>query len=120
MNNSGSAVGKLVNNYQLQIASELIVVHDDITIDLGIVKISLGSGAGKHNGVRSIIDHLHSQDFIRVRLGIGRGEGDLKDVVLSRFRPDEQDEVIRMIEKSSEACTMLITDGVDTTMNRYN
>ena len=93
MNNSGLVVKKLLNSNQQLTISNLVIVHDDISMDLGQVKISKGAGAGNHNGVVSIINHLKTKDFIRIRCGIGRGDGVLSDVVLSKFRPDEKEVV---------------------------
>ena len=89
----------LNSNQQLTI-SNLVIVHDDISMDLGQVKISKGAGAGNHNGVVSIINHLKTKDFIRIRCGIGRGDGVLSDVVLSKFRPDEKEVVAEMVKKA--------------------
>lgn len=120
MNNSGITVKKLVTDYQIPVTDSLIVIHDDITIDLGRVKISKGSGAGKHNGVQSIIDHLKTKDFIRVRIGVGRGEGDIKDVVLSKFTMSEQDMVNVVVDKTIHACVDIILSGLSVAMSVYN
>lgn len=120
MNDSGTAVKKLVDTKHIVIFSDIIVVHDDITVDFGKMKISYESGAGNHNGVQSIINHIGHNEFVRVRLGIGRGEGELKDVVLSRFRPEEMSVVATMVEKASEACYAIVEDGVERAMNKYN
>lgn len=120
MNDSGIAVKKLVVSYQLSVVGDLIVVHDDISLELGQVKISKGAGAGNHNGVQSIINHLKTQDFIRVRCGIGRGEGILHDVVLSKFTPDEKETVEQMVKKASEACVMIVEEGLEKAMNEVN
>lgn len=120
MNNSGIAIKKIVTRYKLHVTQDLIVVHDDVSVDFGKIKISIGSGAGNHNGVQSIIDHLGTKDFIRVRLGIGRGEGILQDVVLSKFRPDEKENVEKMITETAEACISIVEDGIEQAMNRFN
>lgn len=120
MNESGIAVNKLVISYRLSVISDLIIVHDDITIPLGEIKISVGGGAGNHNGVQSVIDHLKTQDFIRVRIGIGRGNGTLSDVVLSTFTKDERVIIDRTIQKACEIITHIIVNGVEKAMNKYN
>ncbi|MCR4263337.1 MAG: aminoacyl-tRNA hydrolase [Candidatus Roizmanbacteria bacterium] len=119
MNNSGLAVKKLADSLSLS-AENIIVIHDEITLDLGQVKISKGAGAGNHNGVQSIIDHVQTKDFIRVRCGIGRGDGVLSDVVLSKFRPEEKELVDRMIQKAADACVMIVREGLEKAMNQVN
>jgi len=126
MNESGKAVEKLVKNYlpaqagQSRITNELIIIHDDISLELGTIKISRGAGAGNHHGVKSVIDHLGTQDFIRVRCGIGRGSGILSDVVLSSFMQDELDIVRPMVQRAAEAASMIVSEGVEHAMNVYN
>lgn len=120
MNDSGIAVKKLVDTNHITSLSDVIVIHDDITIDLGKIKISHEHGAGNHNGVQSIINHLGNREFIRLRLGIGRGEGLLHEVVLARFKPDEVPLVDDMVKKASEACYVIVEDGVERAMNRLN
>ncbi|KKR72800.1 MAG: Peptidyl-tRNA hydrolase [Microgenomates group bacterium GW2011_GWC1_41_8] len=120
MNNSGLVVKKLLNSNQQLTISNLVIVHDDISMDLGQVKISKGAGAGNHNGVVSIINHLKTKDFIRIRCGIGRGDGVLSDVVLSKFRPDEKEVVAEMVKKASEACVMIVKEGLEKAMNQVN
>ena len=120
MNNSGLAVNKLLNSNQQLTISNLVVVHDDIALDLGQVKISKDAGAGNHNGVQSIIDHLKTKDFVRVRCGIGRGDGVLSEVVLSKFRPDEKELVNQMILKGADACVLILKEGLEKAMNKVN
>jgi peptidyl-tRNA hydrolase, PTH1 family len=120
MNRSGEVAVKLVTSYRLRVMSDVVVVHDDISMELGTVKISQGSGAGKHHGVQSVIDHLGTKDFIRVRLGIGRGHGDLKEVVLSQFRSEELTVVYTMVENACNACKSVIVEGLEKAMNVYN
>ncbi|MBI4136597.1 aminoacyl-tRNA hydrolase [Candidatus Roizmanbacteria bacterium] len=119
MNNSGLAVKKLSDTSNLA-PETLIIVHDDISLELGQVKISKNAGAGNHNGVQSIIDHLKTKDFIRIRCGIGRGDGILSDVVLSKFRPDEKEMVDQMIQKARDACVVIVKEGLEKAMNVVN
>lgn len=120
MNNSGWAVSEFARRSNLSYQNDLIVVHDDISLELGQIKISEGAGAGNHNGVKSIIDHLKTKNFIRVRCGIGRGDGVLSDVVLSKFRPDEIEIVRHMIQKAADACVTIVQEGVEKAMNEFN
>jgi len=120
MNDSGVSVKKLADVNHITSMTDIIVIHDEITIELGKIKISHESGAGNHNGVQSIINHLGNKEFIRVRLGIGRGAGLLHDVVLSKFRPEEKFFVEAMIKTASDACYIIVEDGVERAMNRFN
>lgn len=120
MNDSGVAVKKLADANHIHSMSDIIVIHDEITIALGKIKISHESGAGNHNGVQSIINHLGTKEFIRIRLGIGRGEGLLHEAVLSKFKPEEKFFVESMVKEASDACYVLVEDGVERAMNRFN
>ena len=120
MNESGVAVHKLIKNYKLKITNDLIVVQDDLTIELGKIKISVGANAGNHNGVQSVIDHVGTNEFVRVRLGIGRGQGEIKDVVLSKFKSEEMKVINDSVKKASEACILIITDDVNKASNNFN
>lgn len=120
MNESGIAVKKIVTRFSLNVKKDLIVVHDDLTIDFGKLKISTGNSSGNHNGVQSVIDHLGTQDFIRVRLGIGRGDGIIHDVVLSKFKPDEQQTADEMVQNAIRACIQVVIDGIEKAMNSFN
>src|SRR3989344_369483 len=120
MNESGRTVKKLVDTHHVTNLSDIIIIHDDITIDLGKIKISHTGGAGNHNGVQSIINHIGNSEFVRVRLGIGRGEGVLHEVVLSKFRPDEIEPVSDMVVNAVNACRVIVEDGIERAMNRFN
>ncbi len=104
MNHSGRAVRKLLDFYKLA-STEMLVVHDDVSIDLGTLRISLDRGAGGQHGVENIIQHLGgSRNFYRLRVGVGPDPGgELRgDYVLSRFRAEQEELVSRSIAKSSE------------------
>ncbi len=110
MNNSGMSVADVMNYYGKRNLSKLIVIHDDITLDSGKFKLKFGGSAGGHNGVKSIIEHLRSTDFIRVKVGIGKKpEGwDLADHVLSKIPYEEyklMSERFKYIQKAI-SCTM--------------
>ena len=87
MNESGQAVASLVRRHELEDWSQLVVIHDELDLDAGRVKVKLGGGLAGHNGLRSITQHLHTQDYARVRIGVGRppgGPGRGADWVLSK------------------------------------
>lgn len=128
MNNSGSAVRKaLPTDADLK---SLVVVHDDIDLPLGEVKIGVGKGSSGHNGVQSIIDTLGSKEFVRVRIGIGernflgmlkrpRGEA-LSNFVLGDFRKGDAEKLEEIKKKVDGALMEIIQNGVETAMQRVN
>lgn len=123
MNKSGFAVKALVNFYKLTPA-DVWVVHDDIDLPLGKIKIrERGSSAG-HNGVESIIRELGTNEFVRFRLGIGRGveegRGSVISFVLSRFRQSEAGTFKHLIKHAASAVQLGLDRGIDHAMNRYN
>lgn len=121
MNNSGIAVLDLYNFYKLPVEN-IIVVVDDIDIEFSTIRVKAKGSAGSHNGMKSIIYHLQSDNFPRVKIGIGqKQEGqDLADFVLSRFNREERDKIDLAIEKAALAVETIITDGVQKAMNQFN
>lgn len=129
MNESGQAVRWLVRRYNLK-PDEIIIIHDDMDLPLGKVRIRQGGSAAGHNGIKSIISELGYPDFIRVRVGTGRpgvtksgvptAEDEVIGFVLSDFVRDEQKVVDQTIPKVSEAVEYLINDGLAAAMNKYN
>jgi PTH1 family peptidyl-tRNA hydrolase len=120
MNESGQAVGALLRYYKID-PGGLFVVVDEAQLPLGRLRARARGTAGGHNGLKSIIAHL-GEDWSRLRLGIGRGDQrrDLADHVLSRFEPEEQLEVERMIARAADAADTFITSGIAAVMNGYN
>jgi peptidyl-tRNA hydrolase, PTH1 family len=129
MNESGQAVRWLVRKYSLNM-DDLIIIHDDMDLPPGKIRIRQGGSAAGHNGIKSIISELGSPDFIRVRVGIGRPEGakssrttsedEIIGFVLSSFTRDEQKVADQTIPKVSDAVEYLINDGLAAAMNKYN
>ncbi|MCL4459992.1 MAG: aminoacyl-tRNA hydrolase [Chloroflexi bacterium] len=120
MNLSGRAVQGLMQCYKSDPAA-LLVVHDDLDLSLGKIRIRPGGSAGGHNGVQSIIDHLGTEEFARLRLGIGRSaEGEPSDYVLSDFMPEERPVVEEMLARAMEAIEYLWEHGITAAMNRFN
>jgi PTH1 family peptidyl-tRNA hydrolase len=121
MNLSGLAVSRLLERYGLPV-NDLVVVLDEVNLPLGTLRIRTRGSAGGHNGLKSVIGSLQSDDFVRVRLGI-RGErvsGDLADYVLSPFREEELETVADMIGRATEAIEVLLREGPQKAMSRYN
>lgn len=119
MNKSGEAVAALVPKDKVE---KMIVVYDDAALPLGKVRISLGGSAGGHNGVRSIIESLGNDAFIRVRLGVGAPAAgiSLERHVLGRFAPEEKKEVEALITQGVEAARLIVEKGVAVAMNKMN
>lgn len=121
MNKSGFPVQKIAAYYKIQI-DDIIVVHDDMDLAFGKLKIVWNRGHGGHNGVRSIIDTLGSRKFSRVRIGVGHPEGpkSVTGHVLGRFSKQEQALLGEVIEAGRTACLEIISHGVTQAMNRIN
>lgn len=123
MNLSGKAVSSLVRSY-LEEIDDLVVVYDDVDLDLGRIRIRTSGSAGTHNGMRSIIDHLGSTAFPRIRLGVrGADFGtsrDLADYVLDEFAEDERQRVDTMISDAVEALVLIARGDVRRAMNELN
>lgn len=121
MNNSGRAVKEILKYYP---AAELIVIHDDLDFPLGTLKIQKNSSAAGHNGVKSLIEELGTQDFIRIRLGIdnpeARGQVPGEDFVLQKFSSDEEKIVNEILEKAKDAVEVIQTDGLEIAQSRFN
>jgi PTH1 family peptidyl-tRNA hydrolase len=120
MNVSGKAVAAATQFFRLD-PDDIIVVHDDIDLDLGKVKVKRGGGHGGHNGLRDIIARLGSRDFIRIRIGVGRPEhGDVTNWVLSRFRDDQRTELEHALDLAADAVEVLLKDGLEAAQNEIN
>ncbi len=119
MNRSGEAVRRLVESQGLE-GEDLIVVHDDLDLPLGRVKVSFGVGDGGHRGLKSIIAALQSQDFGRVRVGIGRPQGNVDSIqyVLSKFANFEY--ACRSLDMAAEALVCVVEEGYEKAMTKFN
>jgi PTH1 family peptidyl-tRNA hydrolase len=122
MNDSGQAVGALVRRYRIEAPEQLIVVQDELDLPPGELKIKAGGGLAGHNGLRSITQHLRTQDYLRVRIGVGKPQH--KDVgkghVLSKVPRSERELLDQRIVDAADAVELIIARGVDATMQRYN
>jgi PTH1 family peptidyl-tRNA hydrolase len=121
MNNSGECIGELVRFYKLE-SSDVIVISDDINLNVGGLRIRDKGSAGGHNGLKSIIYHLHSEDFLRVRVGVGmKKQGqDLAKHVLSKVSKEDEELMSDAIDNAAKAAAMLVTDEATKVMNKYN
>ena len=121
MNDSGRAVAAILRETYATV-SDLIVIHDELDLSLGTVRVKTGGGHGGHNGLRSLIEYLGSPDFIRVRVGIGRPElnRDPADYVLSPFLAEERPAAAEAVAKAAEAVRLIVAEGPARAMNMVN
>ena len=121
MNLSGKSVKACIDYYGIS-TDNTLVIHDDLDLPLGKIKVVSRGGSGGHRGVQSIIDYLGNGNFPRVKIGIGRPEygEDIEDYVLSPFYRAEKDNIGEVINISVQACRLFILDSIVTVMNRIN
>lgn len=122
MNLSGESVRDAIDFYKIDETCELIVVCDDISLDVGQIRIRKKGSAGGHNGLKNIISHLGHDQFIRIKMGVGeKPKGyDLADYVLGHFTQDERKIMDEAALQAVEAIRMILTEGADAAMNQYN
>jgi peptidyl-tRNA hydrolase, PTH1 family len=123
MNDSGRAVAPLVRRFGITDLERLVVVHDELDLPLGVVRVKAGGGLAGHNGLRSIKSHLHSDAFTRIRIGIGKPPGGKErgaDHVLRPASKRVRSELDVSIEIAADAVESLLSDGVAVTQNRFN
>ena len=121
MNDSGVAIGAIAHFHKLAVA-DVCAVHDDLNIELGRVKVSVGGSAGGHNGVASLLDHF-GDGFARYRIGIGPKEPkemDMKDFVLSKFSSDQRVIIDKKLDLYLQGLELLLESGADSAMNQIN
>jgi len=119
VNASGQAVAPIISEYDIPV-NEICVVYDDLNLDLGVLRIRRSGSDGGHKGLKSIIHHLGRRDFPRLRIGIGKPVDDSINHVLGKFTQDERVVIDESIEKAADALEILITDGIEITMNKFN
>ncbi len=121
MNASGEALREAKEFYKIAV-EQIIVVYDELDLPLGNIRVNRGGGSAGHNGIRSIITSLGSEEFCRVRVGIGKpsGKKEGRDHVLSTFAANERDTAAEMVETAVEATLEIISAGVDSAMNKFN
>jgi PTH1 family peptidyl-tRNA hydrolase len=121
MNLSGESVRELVDFYKVS-PEEVIIIFDDISLGVGQLRIRKKGSAGGHNGIKSIISHLGTDEFPRIKIGVGDKpkDWDLADHVLSRFSKEEEPVIRDALKDTSDAIRRMITGDIDTAMNLYN
>ena len=122
MNESGAAVRPLLRRFGVDDPHHLVVVHDELDLPPGRVKVKVGGGTAGHNGLRSVHAHLHTLDFVRIRIGIGKPPGRQSgaDHVLRRPSRTDRDLLDVATATAADAVVVIATDGVQAAMNRYN
>jgi PTH1 family peptidyl-tRNA hydrolase len=122
MNDSGRSVKAAMRYTSASSSGDLIVVHDELDLPLGVVRVKIGGGHGGHNGLRSIAEHLGTPEFIRVRIGIGRPPSGMDSAafVLSLFSPAERIAAEEAVSRAAEVIAEVIADGPTRAMNRFN
>jgi PTH1 family peptidyl-tRNA hydrolase len=119
MNLSGRAVRELAAFYKIEVANLLVMV-DDADLPLGKLRLRMNGSAGGHNGLKSIIQELGTQHFSRLRIGVGRQAGELKNHVLGRFSAGERETIDTAVKRAGDAAEMFVTDGILKAMNAFN
>ena len=122
MNESGNAVASISAYYQIE-PDHIVVIHDDMDLDFGRIKVKAGGSAGGHNGIKSIIAHLGSDEFPRIRIGIGRAEDpetDLAEHVLGEFTKEEQKHIFEILGYVAQGVELIVTQGVQQAQSKLN
>ena len=121
MNLSGECVRSLVDYYKLE-SEDIIIAYDDIDLEVGQLRIRSKGSAGGHNGIKNIISHLGTNEFPRVKVGVGGKPegGDLVRHVLGRFSREDEKVIGEVLDVAVEAVETILSDGVEAAMNRYN
>jgi peptidyl-tRNA hydrolase, PTH1 family len=121
MNNSGQSVARVVRN-RIEDPGHLLVVADDVHLPLGVMRLRPSGSAGGHNGLKSIIEYLGTEEFCRLRIGIGENSPAVGrvDHVLGAFAPDERPEVRRMVGLAVDAILRYVESGIEAAMNEFN
>jgi PTH1 family peptidyl-tRNA hydrolase len=121
MNLSGQAVGDLLRFYKIGLP-DLFVVVDETNLELGRLRARATGSAGGHNGLKSLIELLGTEDFARLRVGVGRGDArrDLGDHVLTKFDPQERPDVVEAVGRAADAAELFVAEGIAPVMNRFN
>ncbi len=121
MNNSGESVEAFVSFYKMPMEN-ILVIYDDMDTEVGKIRVRAKGGAGSHNGMKSIINELNSEEFARIRVGIGKpkNEFDRIDYVIGRVSKEEQLKLQKGVDSARDAVIYWIENGIDNTMNKYN
>jgi peptidyl-tRNA hydrolase, PTH1 family len=123
MNDSGQAVRALVRRYGIEDAAHIVIVQDELDLPPTLVRVKAGGGLAGHNGLRSVVQHLGTPDFLRVRIGVGKPPGGKErgaNHVLGRMPSRQREEYDVAVQEAADAVELIVTDSVDAAMRRYN
>lgn len=122
MNLSGESVREVIDFYKVDFETEMIVIYDDISLEPGQLRLRAKGSAGGHNGIKNIIAHLGSQEFPRIKIGVGeKPQGyDLADYVLGHFPREERKLIAELLERAGDAAVKIMTGDMASAMNEYN
>jgi len=122
MNLSGEGVAPLVRRYGVDDFEKLLIIHDEIDLPVGRIQLKLGGGLAGHNGLKSITHHLKSQDYARLRIGVGRppGQQAVADYVLKRPSAVDRKELEVVVEEAADAVELVLSRGIQPAMGQYN
>ena len=121
MNNSGRAVSNIIKRKKIPLKN-VLVVYDDLDLDFGSIRMRKKGSSGGHKGIKSLINELATQDFARIKIGIGRPNPkvDSVDYVLSNFNSEEKKELPCVVNKAVQACICWLDEGIDSTISKFN
>lgn len=119
MNLSGESVREAVNFYKLE-NKDIIVIYDDMSIEVGKLRLRSKGSAGGHNGIKNIISNLSSDEFFRIKVGIGQTDKDVVNYVLGKFSKKEREIIDKVIDVVVDATTNVISEGMQNAMNKFN
>ncbi len=121
MNQSGESVSLLLKKYKLS-NKDLLIICDDLDLNLGKIRIRAQGASGGHKGLESIIEHLKTKEFSRLKIGIGRPvcRDNIKDFVLTSFNREEKENIKKTIERTADCCRVWLTQGMSKAMNKFN
>lgn len=122
MNLSGECLGAIINFYKLDPETELLVIYDDVSLAPGRLRIRKKGSAGGHNGIKSIISHIGTQNFLRIKVGVGEKPPgwDLADYVLGRFSREDRKQMVEAFERACDAAELMVQGEADQAMNQFN
>jgi PTH1 family peptidyl-tRNA hydrolase len=122
MNDSGESVRLLVRHHDIADPSDIVIVHDELDLPLGRMKVKEGGGLAGHNGLRSLKQHLHSDAFLRVRIGVGKPPSKQRGAehVLRRLSKKDRTELDVKVQEAADAVELIVADGVAAAMTKYN
>jgi PTH1 family peptidyl-tRNA hydrolase len=122
MNNSGQSVGPMARRYAINEPDRIVIVHDELDLEPGVVRVKVGGGLAGHNGLRSITQQLKTQDYVRIRIGVGkpRHKDDGADHVLTKMNRRDRELFDHAVQRAADAVELVILHGADTAMQQIN